>query len=568
MKILLIHPPFLERRLDPEDISAPPLGLYYIGAVLRENGHAVEILNWYGVDANSDQIGAALKRHSPAIIGFSVLQANRWGAIEIATLAKQILPHVKIVFGGVSATFLWAHFLTHFEAIDYVVLGEGEYTFLKLVDHIQQNGSALPEQINGVAFRKGKRIVKTTPPPFITDLDQLPNPARYFQYQHVALTRGCPGECIFCGSPAFWGKQVRSHSAEYFVQQLVLLHQKGVNFFYFGDDTFTLNKKRVMRVCDEITQKCPDIRWAAISRVDCIDAERLAAMRQAGCIRISYGVESGSERIRWFLNKKISRPQIETAFELTTRHGIMARAYFIYGSRGENDDTIQATLDLMQTIRPLSAIFYILDLFPGTALYEKCIRQKGLSDDIWLKKIEDIMYFETDANLSKERILAFGERLRSAFYAQLPAFVKRIQLVDDESLRHCHAGFLSRLGMTFDQGDYAGIEAIPDKAALALYLYRRALNYAPDSRAYLGLGVYEQKNRRYAESLKILGQGLAHAPENPHLNLCMGVSFMNLGRFEEALASFSRVENAAQIQPYVDECRRQISRQTSWEKGQ
>ncbi len=560
MKILLIHPPFLEKRLDPEDISAPPLGLYYIGAVLKQNGYAVEILNWYDVNANSDQITAALKTHDPAIIGFSVLQANRWGAIEIATLAKRISPDVKIVFGGVSATFLWEHFLTHFEAVDYVVLGEGEYAFLKLVDHIRQNESALPEQINGVAFCKGDRIIKTTPAPFIADLDQLPNPARYFQYQHVALTRGCPGECTFCGSPQFWGKQVRSHSAEYFVQQLTLLHQKGVNFFYFGDDTFTLNKKRVLQVCREITKNCPNIRWAAISRVDCIDAERLAAMRQAGCIRISYGVESGSERIRRFLNKKITRPQIETAFRLTTRHGIMARAYFIYGNPGENNDTIQATLDLIKAIRPLSAIFYILDLFPGTALYEKYIRQQGVSDDIWLKKIEDIMYFETDANLSEERILAFGERLRSAFYAQLPAFVKRIRLTDDDVLKRCHAGFLSRLGMTFDQGDYAGIEAISDKAGLALDLYRRALDYYPDPRAYLGLGVYEQKNRRYAEAVKILRQGLAHTPENPHLNLCLGVSYMNLGRFEEALAFFSRLENTVQTQPYIDECRRQMNR--------
>jgi len=422
-KILLIHPPCLEKRINDEDVSAPPSGLYYIGAVLKEKRYDVEILNWYAINQTPAQIPSILKAQNPAIIGFSVLQANRWGAIEIAAIAKRILPDVKIVFGGVSATFLWEHFLTHFPQIDYVVLGEGEYTFLKLVTHIRNNEPMLPEYINGLAFRKGTAIVKTAPAAFISE------------------------------------PKVRSHSAAWFVNQLALLYKKGIKFFYFGDDTFTLNKKRVMRICHKISEQGLDIRWAAISRVNFIDAELLAAMRLAGCIRISYGVESGSERIRKFLNKNITRTQIEIAFGLTTQYGIMARAYFIYGSPGENEATIQATLDLMDTIKPLSAIFYILDLFPGTALYEAYKHEHGVTDDIWLNKIEDIMYFETDANLSEKQILAFGKRLRTAFYKQLPAFVNHIRLTDDRSLLRHHAGFLSRLGMTFDHGDYAGVKA-------------------------------------------------------------------------------------------------------------
>ena len=559
MKILLIHPPCLEKRINDEDVSAPPLGLYYVGAVLKEKHYDVEILNWYAINQTPAQIPAILKSQNPAIIGFSVLQANRWGAIEIAAIAKRILPDVKIVFGGVSATFLWEHFLTHFPQIDYVVLGEGEYTFLKLVTHIRNNEPALPEDINGLAFRNGTAIVKTAPADFISDLDELPNPARYFRYQHLALTRGCPGKCTFCGSPALWGPKVRSHSATYFVKQLALLYEKGICFFFFGDDTFTLNKKRVMRICQKISEQGLNIRWAAISRVNFIDAELLAAMRKAGCIRISYGVESGSERIRKFLNKNITRTQIETAFALTTQYGIMARAYFIYGSPGENEATIQATLDLMDAIKPLSAIYYILDLFPGTVLYEAYKRKHGVSDDIWLDKIEDIMYFETDADLSEKQILAFGKRLRTAFYTQLPAFADHIQLTDDASLLRCHAGFLSRLGMTFDHGDYAGVELIPDKERLAHRLYRKALSYYPDPRACLGLGIYEQKKHHYAESVKVLNLGLAHDLENGQLNLCLGISYMNLGEFENALACFFKVKDKEQTAPYLAECQRQLN---------
>ena len=143
------------------------------------------------------------------------------------------------------------------------------------------------------------------------------------------------------------------------------------------------------------------ISWFAISRVDLVDEEVLRWMRLAGCTQISYGVESGSETIRQFLNKNIQREDIKKAFDLTTRYGILARAYFIYGSPGENRDTIQATLDLIHEIKPLSAIFYILDIFPGTTLYDMFLRQSGQTDDIWLQKIEDILYFETDPHLSR-----------------------------------------------------------------------------------------------------------------------------------------------------------------------
>ena len=118
-------------------------------------------------------------------------------------------------------------------------------------------------------------------------------------------------------------------------------------------------------------------------------------MRKAGCIQISYGVESGSEKIRGRLNKNIDKGEIKKAFELTRKYGILARAYFIYGCPEETWDTIKETLDLIEEIEPLSIIFYILDIFPGTALYEDFIKRTDSNDDVWLERIEDILYFET-----------------------------------------------------------------------------------------------------------------------------------------------------------------------------
>ena len=177
--------------------------------------------------------GISLAKKAPDVIGCSVLHANRWGGIEIARIAKAMDPNVKIVFGGIGATFLWEHLLTHFREIDYIVRGEGERTFLNLVNAIEAKDHDRIKDIRGLAVRKGGTVVKTDDAEAIHDLDALPNPARYFTYQHVAATRGCPGKCTFCGSPAFWGPRVRFHSPEYFVMQLELLYKKGVRFFLF-----------------------------------------------------------------------------------------------------------------------------------------------------------------------------------------------------------------------------------------------------------------------------------------------------------------------------------------------
>lgn len=203
-----------------------------------------------------------------------------------------------------------------------------------------------------------------------------------------------------------------------------------------------------------------------------------------------------------FLNKNITEKQIETAFALTLKYGIMARAYFIYGCPGEDQATIKASLALIEKIKPLSAIFYILDIFPGTALYEQFLERTRGDDDIWLNKIEDILYFETDPALTKEMILSFGETLRTTFYKSLPAFVDAIELLDDTSLGSSHADFCSRLGMTFDQGDYSDIAAIPGRQKVAKDLYARALAYGPDARAFLGLGLIRQRKRILPDPLR------------------------------------------------------------------
>ena len=555
MKILLIYPYFIETRvLTVEDVSAVPLGVYFVAAVLKENNYNVEVLNWHDINAAPDKIKNILVEKKPDVIGFSILHGNRWGGLEIARIAKQINPRVTVVFGGVGATFLWEHFLIHFSEVDYVVIGEGEYTFLHLVRHLESGHPGAIASLNGLAFRKDGRPVRTADAAPITPLDDLPDPARYFTYQHLSLTRGCAGDCTFCGSPRFWGRHVRFHSADYFVEQIQRLYQKGSHFFYFSDDTFTVNKKRVIEVCKKIIEKELDITWNAISRVDYINEEILFWMRKAGCIQISYGVESGSEKIRNFLQKKIATENILNAFTLTQNYGIMARAYFIYGCPEESWQTIQETIDLIDRIKPLSAVFYILDIFPGTRLYEDFKHRLKHTDDVWLKRIEDIMYFETDLDLTQELILMFGQKLRSHFYESLPRFVEALDLIDNEDLYPQHSAFYSRLAMTFDYGDYSRIPEIENKDRITANLYQQAIRYYPNAEAHLGLGVLFQKRGATRESIEILSQGLTHFPEDARLNICMGVSLMNLELWDRALSHFLEFQGVKEAVHFASLC--------------
>jgi radical SAM superfamily enzyme YgiQ (UPF0313 family) len=543
LKILLVYPYFFEEGSlkDEKEVRLLPIGLYYLGALLKDNQYDVEILNWYNINKTPEKIEEILKEKQPNIIGFSIVNANRWGGIEIAQLAKRILPEVKIVFGGIGTTFLWEHLLTHFNQIDYAVLGEGEYSFLNLIQCIEKETYEEINKVKGIAFRKGETVIKTDNAERIQDLDQLPLPSKYFTFDYLISARGCPSNCTFCGTPKFWGRKVRFHSPEYFVEQLEQLYQKGVTVFAISDDTFTMRKDRVIQICKKIIEKNLKITWSAISRVDYVNEEMLYWMRKAGCIQISYGVESGSEKIRGTLNKNTETEDIIRAFDLTIRYGMIARAYIIYGAPGESWETIQETIDLIHKIKPLIAIFYILKIYPGTALYEDFKQRTKLNDDVWLEKIEAIPYYLSDLLLPADMISAFGRKLNYEFYNHLTVYADEIHLVDQKELYESHADFLANYATELRRGDLSTFQAIPEKEKLAEKLYKRSLSYYPNQQAYLGLGYIKENQGNYEECVQIFSQGIKQFPESENLILGLGISHMILGQYVEALKYFRKI---------------------------
>lgn len=535
MRIALIYAPWLEARAHTEDVVHPPMGVWFLAATLAEAGHAVEVLNWHAEGRDLAAAEAALRELAPDLVGFTVLQANRFGALDLARRAKAVLPKVRTVFGGVAATFLWKFFLEQYPEVDFVIRGEGEAALLALAKRLESCQERFADLPNLAWRDNGTARANPCAEP-LADLDRLPNPARRYTYSHLALTRGCPGKCAFCGSPRFWGPRVRFHSPEFFVDQMEMLHRRGINHFYVSDDTFTLDRPRARRVCELILERGLKVTWNAISRVDLVDYAILKLMRRAGCIQVSFGVESASEQVRDFLGKRITARAARDAFAAAHRAGILARAYFIYGNPDDSAATIRENIELIKDLKPLVVHFFVLTLYPGSALYDRFRQEFALGDETWRKRIEDVKYYELDPALPERTVYAWGQAMKEAHFGLVPAFALDMaeNLDPDPDMAPLHADFLTRLALTLLRGDLAGNPAIPDKHRTAALLLERALRFAPEPAAYAALGALLQEHGRYQESTDILSTGLGHFPQDPDIIMALAVSLMNQGHFAAA----------------------------------
>ena len=184
---------------------------------------------------------------------------------------------------------------------------------------------------------------------------------------------------------------------------------------------------------------------------------------------------------------------------------------------------------------------------------ESC-RRFGLDDDIWLNRIEDIIYCEYDPALTPEQVKRWGRQLREGFYRLLPDIVANIRLLEDPDFAPLHADFLSRLAMTFSHGDYARIGAIADRGGLAARLYDHALAYHPDPRAFLGRAILYQQAGAFDQAAALLEQALSHFPQNEALNICLGINFVNRNRPQEAIAVLRKYPDAPQAAAALAAC--------------
>jgi anaerobic magnesium-protoporphyrin IX monomethyl ester cyclase len=341
-RILLIAPPFY--RLMGSHFNGLHLGMCYIAAVLKEKGHDVKVYNADYVDSdaylNQKQLfdnytsykailndpGHAIWREikdkiagfAPELIGIAMLTANYTAAKYIARIAKDIDSKVKIAVGGAHPTLDPEKTLVE-KDFDYLVRGEGEITFLELA------GDRELAKISGLSFKKDRQPFHNRSRPFIKDLDSLPFPSRdaflndtrYMDFGHIITGRGCPFNCAYCASPKLCHRIARFRSVPNVIEELELVKASyNSPIIRFADDTFSLNKLRAIDMCRQIIARGLEIQWLCDTRADRVDGELLTAMKEAGCIRIKIGVESGSERVLKRIRKGVSKEAIRRAVAL------------------------------------------------------------------------------------------------------------------------------------------------------------------------------------------------------------------------------------------------------------
>ncbi|MBM3251266.1 MAG: B12-binding domain-containing radical SAM protein [Candidatus Omnitrophica bacterium] len=391
MKVMLLSLPAAELEKNFENLF--PLGIGYLVGSLKPSNE-VEAYHYQSMRQARGDIYKKIRLFKPEAVGLTCSTFNRGSVREMIGIIKGIDRNIKVIVGGVHASFCYNQILEYYGA-DVVVIGEGEQKMRELCGVLEKDASL--ESVKGIAYKENGKVKLTPPRENVGNLDDLAMPdysyARpYMESSHMGFlitSRGCPVRCTFCSTSSFWGQQVRMNSVPRVVDEMeMLISRYKIKKIFFHDDTFNLGISRVKALCKEIMDRGIKIDWACSCRVTPVSEEMIAAMAEAGCRHICWGIESGSEEILKKINKKITLSQIREAFELSKKfsHVISTGAFAMVGNRGETPGTIQDTVNFLNTIPitdcPSTSILYIL---PGTLLYEYLRRDGYINDKDWLR---------------------------------------------------------------------------------------------------------------------------------------------------------------------------------------
>ena len=403
MKFLLIRPGNQENKKN-FFIFTPsthaPLGLLYLGATLENDGHEVELIDFYAEDVSRQQLENAL--NSCDAVGMSVFTYDYKSAAEVSKMIKDIDSDIPIVIGGPHCTFLSKRSLSDIPCADISVSGEGEKVFSEIVQFLQ--GRKKLCDINGILYRDNGSIV-TGPPPKVNDnLDDLPIPARHlvdkydygsfpFGYKlkkkvtSLMTTKGCPFHCRFCSRYNNFIKNwsFRKRSAENVVNEILEINGKCRSVMII-DDNFLADKKRAHRILDMILENDTNIDFLiGGARVDTAEKELYLKMKKAGVKFILYGVESGNQDVLDFYNKKITLQQIQKATMLARKMNFLVYASFILGAPIENKKHIENTIKFACSLPIDVAIFGILGYMYGSSLWFEAVKNGKISKDEYIR---------------------------------------------------------------------------------------------------------------------------------------------------------------------------------------
>ncbi len=441
MKVLLLNPPFTEYGgLEGHGGKALPLNLAYLAGYLRARrpNTIIEVLDCEGLELNYDQIKKEIVKIKPNLVGITCPTPAFVQVLEVCRIIKEISPNIVTVVGGPHPTALPEE-TTSEKNIDISVLYGGEETFTELVEAIEENKEL--HQIKGIFFKdKEGAVCQTESREVIGDLDNLPLPARdlfplgiYFppptkrisnkKAGNMITSRGCPYQCTYCMASYMWQRKVRFRSIKDVVDEIEeCLNKYGIGEFNFHDELFTVNKKRTVEFCQEVKRRKLDIAWVCMVRVDFVDKETLKEMKEAGCKKIMFGFESGSQMILDKMKKKVALEKAEEAVKLTKKAGIKTAGNFMIGNLGETKETIRTSIDLAKKLNCDTMAFFVASPYPGTEFYKEAKEKGYFRPDVTWKDFTLVSNNLPPLNLPglpAEEILRWQKRAYREYYLRL-----------------------------------------------------------------------------------------------------------------------------------------------------
>lgn len=366
--VLLVSPPF-------RGLLREPIGLYYLAGVLNEAGISVNIMDFNVESPTRSEFVSRLRALKPRIVGVTSYTFNFSVARDIIEEIKRVDHTIITTMGGVHASAIPEKILQDTPALDYIVVGEGEQTFLELCSKIMRGEDI--SRVKGIAFRNEGRVTVNPPRELIEDLNELPFPDRellplkMYPVTLVQTTRGCPYNCIFCQINRFYGRRTRQRDPRRVVDEVdQLMGKYGIEKFFFFGDSFTFRQDWVEEFCEEIGKRGLKLQWACETRVDNVSLPLLRNMRKAGCREVQYGIDYGDEAVLKNLGKEISLGCIKDAVHWAKEAGLFTGGFFIFNVPGEDESTMDRTFDLIQDV-PIDAMeVNLLTPYPGTPLWE------------------------------------------------------------------------------------------------------------------------------------------------------------------------------------------------------
>lgn len=412
MKILLVNPPVPKTYYNRE--YYPPLSLLYLAAVLQRNSEEVKILDfntfkvWDSDNAQEfykTKLVETISSFQPSLIGFGCLFSGHFpDVLKFSIVSKKNFKNIQVVIGGIHPTIYPFEILTNYPSIDWIIIGEGEESIIRLVNTIKSKNCQF-ENIEGFAYRKNGQVIVNQKNSYIENPDRIPFPAYdlinlkdyYCDTSNwhnpkklpintsipIITSRSCPKRCPFCCMYTVMGPKWRARTPQNVVDEIEYLYYKyDHHHFSFMDDNLTLKKSHILEICDQIKKRKLDIQFETPNglSINTLDEEVVNAMVSTGLVRVSLAIESGSDYIRnKIMKKNLSKEKIYEVVKLTKKYKqLYVKAFFIIGMPEETKETLMETYNIIKEINVDRVYLQTIIPFPGTKVHEQAVRDKLL----------------------------------------------------------------------------------------------------------------------------------------------------------------------------------------------